>query len=253
MAASERQAGDFGAKLREARERRGLTLRVIADATKVSVRALEALEKNDISRLPGGIFSRGFVRAYAEAVGLDPEQTIAEFITRFPVETVTQGHPRTRAIVDELEADARRTGWSPMTKTALVAVPVIALAIYVAMAGRQAAPVPVQTVTAAAPAPAEPRAAVPPPADTRAAAPTLEIALQALRITTVTVSLDGGDATTVAIDSGSMRTLVAASDVVLTPADPLALQWFVNGRPARPMSGPVHVTTATAQSFLVVQ
>ena len=97
---SEKRHADFGAKLREAREHRGLSLRVIADATKISVRALEALEENDISRLPGGIFSRSFVRAYAVEVGLDPEQTIAEFITRFPVETVTQGHPRTRALVD---------------------------------------------------------------------------------------------------------------------------------------------------------
>lgn len=241
--AAERHTGDFGAKLREARERRGLSLRVIADATKISVRALEALEKNDISRLPGGIFSRAFVRAYADEVGLDPEQTIAEFITRFPVETVTQGHPRTRAIVDELEADARRTGWSPMTKLALVAFPAVALALYFSLAGRQAAPVPVQTVAAAAPA----------VAGTRAAAPTLEIALQALRATTVTVSLDGGPATTVAIDSGSIHTLASAGAMDLTPADPLALQWFVNGRPARPMSGPVHVTTATAQTFLVGQ
>ena len=237
--AAERQTGDFGAKLREARERRGLTLRVIADRTRISVRALEALEKNDISRLPGGIFSRGFVRAYADEVGLDPEQTIAEFITRFPVETVTQGHPRTRAIVDELEADARRTGWSPMTKTALVAVPAVALAVYFAVVGRHAAPV--QTVAAAV------------PAETRAAAPRLEIALQALRATTVTVSLDGGPATTVAIDSGSIRTLAAASELDIAPADPAAIQWFVNGRPARPMSGAVHVTTATAQNFLVVQ
>lgn len=243
--AAERQTGDFGARLREARERRGLSLRVIADATKVSVRALEALEKNDISRLPGGIFSRGFVRAYASEVGLDPEQTIAEFITRFPVETVTQGHPRTRAIVDELEADARRTGWSPMTKAALVALPVVALAVYVAVAGRQAAPVPVpvQTVTAAAPA----------RANTDVPAPTLEISLQALRATTVTVALDGGPSTTIAIAAGSIRTLAAASELDITPTDPLALQWFVNGRPARPMSGAVHVTAATVQNFLVAR
>jgi len=241
--AAERQTGDFGAKLREARERRGLTLRVIADRTRISVRVLEALEKNDISRLPGGIFSRGFVRAYADEVGLDPEQTIAEFITRFPVETVTQGHPRTRAIVDELEADARRTGWSPLTKAAFVAIPAIALAVYLAVAGPHTATVPVPTVAAA----------VPVASDTRASTPTIEVALQALRATTVTVSVDGATTTTIAIDSGSIRTLVAASELFITPADPLALQWFVNGRPAQPMSGPVRVTAATAPTFLAVQ
>src|SRR5688572_3665267 len=100
--ASDRTSADFGARLREARERRGVNLRAIADATKISMGALEALERNDISRLPGGIFSRSFVRAYAEQVGLEPEQTIADFITQFPHDSVTQGHPRTRSLVDEL-------------------------------------------------------------------------------------------------------------------------------------------------------
>lgn len=102
--------GEFGSRLRAARERRGLSLRVMADNTKISVRALEALERDDIAQLPGGIFSRAFVRAYATQVGLDPEQTIAEFMARFPDDSVTQGHPRTRAksIVDEIEEDARR-------------------------------------------------------------------------------------------------------------------------------------------------
>src|SRR3989442_13961893 len=73
----------FGKKLREARERRGITLREIADTTKISVSALEALERNDISKLPGGIFSRAFVRSYALEVGLDPEVTVREFLERF--------------------------------------------------------------------------------------------------------------------------------------------------------------------------
>jgi len=53
-----------------------VSLRQIANATKISIAALEALERNDISRLPGGIFSRAFVRSYAVEVGLDPETTI---------------------------------------------------------------------------------------------------------------------------------------------------------------------------------
>ena len=116
---SEKHQADFGARLREARERRGLSLRVIADATKISVRALEALERNDISRLPGGIFSRSFVRAYALEVGLDPEQTIAEFITRFPHETVTQGDPRTRGLGGELaRGGPRRSREEPAPRDA---------------------------------------------------------------------------------------------------------------------------------------
>ncbi len=136
MIAADKSAGDFGARLREARERRGLSLRVIADATRISVRALEALERNDIRQLPGGIFSRAFVRAYATEVGLDPEQTVAEFITRFPDEIVTQGHPRTRADLDALEA-----GHQPSRLPFLliiVALLIAAAIAYVVVAGRTA-------------------------------------------------------------------------------------------------------------------
>jgi cytoskeleton protein RodZ len=74
---------DFGRQLKEAREQRGVSLRQIATTTKISMAALEALERNDFSRLPGGIFSRAFVRAYAIQVGLDPEQTVQEFLVEY--------------------------------------------------------------------------------------------------------------------------------------------------------------------------
>src|SRR5256885_13397437 len=89
----ERTSSGFGQMLREARERRGVTLRQIANATKISVGVLEALERNDISRLPGGIFGRGFVRSYAIEIGLDPEQTIHDFMAQFPNDSVVAGPP----------------------------------------------------------------------------------------------------------------------------------------------------------------
>ena len=84
---------DFGANLRQARERRGVSLRQIADSTKISMGALEALERNDIARLPGGIFVRAFVRAYSAEVGLDPEQTVREFLAQCSLEGVADGTP----------------------------------------------------------------------------------------------------------------------------------------------------------------
>ena len=74
---------DFGSRLRQARERRGLSLRQIATVTKINLSALEALEANDPSKLPGGIFSRAFVKAYAHEVGLDPDATVREFLATF--------------------------------------------------------------------------------------------------------------------------------------------------------------------------
>jgi hypothetical protein len=69
----------LGAYLRAERECRGLALRAISDSTKVSVPLLEGLESDDISKWPGGIFRRAFVRSYAEAVGLDPDEIYRRF------------------------------------------------------------------------------------------------------------------------------------------------------------------------------
>jgi transcriptional regulator with XRE-family HTH domain len=69
----------LGAYLRAERERRGLTLKTISEHTKVSIPLLDGLESDDISRWPGGIFRRAFVRSYAEAVGLDPDDVYKRF------------------------------------------------------------------------------------------------------------------------------------------------------------------------------
>ena len=134
---AERTAGDFGSKLREARERRGVTLRQIANTTKISFGQLESLEKNDISKLPGGIFSRAFVRSYALEVGLDPETTIRDFIAQFPHDSVTIGHPASEQVEDNeaLESDRRMAG--TFLWLLVVSIPVAAVVLYFSMAGRR--------------------------------------------------------------------------------------------------------------------
>ena len=74
---------ELGPRLKQARLAKGVSLRQIEASTKISVGALEALEKDDFARLPGGIFARSFVRAYAGAVGLDPDETVHEFLTEY--------------------------------------------------------------------------------------------------------------------------------------------------------------------------
>jgi transcriptional regulator with XRE-family HTH domain len=74
----------FGRRLRRERERRKIDLRSIAENTKISMSLFEELERDDVSRWPSGIFRRSFIRAYAQAVGLDPEETTREFLERFP-------------------------------------------------------------------------------------------------------------------------------------------------------------------------
>ncbi len=69
----------FGENLRREREMRGVALEEIAAATKISVRFLESLENEAFDRLPGGIFNRGFVRAYARYLGLDEDKFLADY------------------------------------------------------------------------------------------------------------------------------------------------------------------------------
>jgi hypothetical protein len=74
---------DLGAWLRRERERAGVTLETIATRTKVARTLLEALERNDVSRWPNGIFRRAFVRGYASQIGLDPDYVVALFTRAF--------------------------------------------------------------------------------------------------------------------------------------------------------------------------
>ena len=74
----------LGRRLRLERERRRITLESIAANTKIGVSLLRALEADDVSRLPTGIFRRAIVRSYAGTVGLDADETLAEFAECFP-------------------------------------------------------------------------------------------------------------------------------------------------------------------------
>ena len=77
-------AATFGPRLRQERERQQISLQAIAESTKISRSLLEALERDDVSRWPTGIFRRAFVRSYAQAIGLDADEIVREFSERFP-------------------------------------------------------------------------------------------------------------------------------------------------------------------------
>jgi len=70
----------FGEKLKLEREKRKITLEEISVSTKIGTRMLQALEENKFNQLPGGIFNKGFVRAYSRCIGLDEDQTVADYL-----------------------------------------------------------------------------------------------------------------------------------------------------------------------------
>jgi len=78
---SERRA--FGERLKRCRERAGVTLAKISQNTKIPVALFTGLEAGDCSRWPTGLFARAYVRGYAEAIGLNGDETVEEFVAAF--------------------------------------------------------------------------------------------------------------------------------------------------------------------------
>jgi cytoskeleton protein RodZ len=71
--------GAFGDRLRREREMRGISLDEICESTKIARRHLDALERERFDQLPGGVFNKGFVRAYARFLGIDEDQAVADY------------------------------------------------------------------------------------------------------------------------------------------------------------------------------
>jgi transcriptional regulator with XRE-family HTH domain len=93
----------LGARLRQRRERQQIALTTISERTKIKVSLLEGLERDDVSHWPEGIFRRAFIRAYAQAVGLDPADVLREFLALHP---------------DSLDIDAAGLDAAPMNPDA---------------------------------------------------------------------------------------------------------------------------------------
>lgn len=83
----------FGDMLRRQREKRGIALKTIADQTKIGPAFLVALERGDCSKWPGGIYSRAWIRAYADAIGLDGDEVTAQFARWFSRNAFPEGEP----------------------------------------------------------------------------------------------------------------------------------------------------------------
>jgi cytoskeleton protein RodZ len=183
--AAERDSGDFGGMLKAAREKRGVSLRHVSTATKIPVAALEALERNDISRLPGGLFSRAFVRSYAVEVGLDADQTIERFVARFPEVAVTAAHAAAEQQEEEEEHDSNQQTAATFVRLIAISVPIVAGLLYLGTFARRGAETPRATEAVggaastpeppAAPA-APPAAPAPPPASAQVAVPASPVA-----------------------------------------------------------------------------
>lgn len=99
---------------------RGVSLEEIADSTKIGTRSLRALEDEDFEKLPGGIFNRGFVRAYSRFLGLDEDQTVADFDAAWKEYEAATRPVQVPEAEEEATAGESRPFWIIATALALV-------------------------------------------------------------------------------------------------------------------------------------
>ena len=92
----EAETGSFGAWLRRQREVRGISLREIAETSRISLRYLEALEQDRFDLLPAPLFAKGFLREYAKFVGLDPDEVVNYYLSASPREAGVERPQRSR-------------------------------------------------------------------------------------------------------------------------------------------------------------
>jgi cytoskeletal protein RodZ len=272
---------DLGAKLKRAREERGIPLKTIAARTKISVAALEALERNDFTRLPGGIFGRAFVRAYAIEIGLDPETTVADFqehLTQSEREAAERGQIRAEITPDDREFLARQHRAIRAVQVGAVIVAIVVMAVGVwegrriwARAAASRAPAANTAATTApvtqpasnaapgtpAPAASSPAASGPERSSTAAGqvSSPLTVDLALVADCWVSVSVDGTQVVSQLLRTGDTRHFDATREVFLDVGNAAALELKINGAPAKSLGGSgLHIqrtiTVANAKEML---
>ena len=266
---------DLSSRLKHARESREVSLQDIAARTKISPVALEALERGDVSKLPGGIFGRAFVKAYAIEVGLDPDETVAEFaalIAQAEAEAAARGAIRPEVTADDRAFLERQTR---AIRTLRIVLAIVAIAAVVALfwqlrtlwarsaSATPAASTPASGQPEASPSPPAPgtvepapASATPPtaPAPATVSAP-LVVEFEVTGDCWIQIATDGKPTASQLFRTGERRRIDAQREVSLDVGNAGTFLWTINGRPAKALGrAGVHtrtrVTAGNYQQFL---
>ena len=253
---TEPDQNDFGAKLRAARERRGVSLCQIAASTKISVGALEALESNDLEHLPGGIFTRAFIRSFASEVGLDPEEAVRDFLAQSQAGRMLAGS----VYVDDTEDHGQYLSQQRVARTALwiilLSVPIAALLLFLGWGGESeelaspAALVPdersaeVDAGREGTATPPSPTVSEPPAAVQGIAVGPLTIEIHPRAQCWVSLTVDGEQVFARVMQSGEREAREAEREIVISVGDAGAFDYSINRQPGRALGRDGEVVTA---------
>jgi cytoskeletal protein RodZ len=216
------ELASFGEELRREREIRGISVKEIADATKISKRFLDALERNDHRTLPAPVFTRGFVREYSRYVGLNAEEMVnrynfasanddriekppqVEKYPQTPVRDISPKPPRKRGIPPVYASIDRNLVAAVVIAAALAAV--AWWAVQNRRADQDASAEPPVVVTTSATAPLRPTALLPKPIVDDS---TLHLAVEMVDSSWVELEADGKTVINTTMEKGERRTFEA--------------------------------------------
>jgi transcriptional regulator with XRE-family HTH domain len=220
--------GSFGDDLRREREVRGVSLRDIAEGTKISVRFLQALEEDRVDVLPGGLFPRAFVRQYALFLGLDVEKAVADFVT---------AHGDAPVVERRSPAGPARAATITPGRVFLAVVAVLAAFLALRRGEKPAEPEPTPEPVAAAPAVLPTDRVYPSPslAPAAIASDSLVLTLTARQDCWVEVRADGQTVVNRVLAQGESQTLEARGEIVLSVGNAGGISIRVNDRPGLPL------------------
>jgi len=235
-----------GVEFRALRESRGLTVDGIASATRIPVRYIEAIDRDDLRALPPRPYLRGFVAAYGRELGLDPAETVARYFSQ-----LGPPPPEPLLVVDvppDEPSYSRPWGIAVLALAALLIVPSLnrwrtsVEPPQPAVAGTTGtAPAAATASAGAAPAPAVPAATdrgaiVQGPGE-------LIVAMTFERPCWLSASADGTRIVYQTMEAGSTQVLKAQREITLRVGDAGAAAWTLNGRAQAPLGGPGEVRT----------
>lgn len=219
----------FGERLRHERELRGVSLREIADGTKISLRFLQALEEDRMDVLPGGLFPRAFVRQYASFLGLNAAELAADF---------TAAH-------SELQGEILPPASSPrrfkVTPGQLVLAGIVLLVVGLSLRRPQATAEKHRAQASAAPVAAAPavlasdRVYLAPQPAVASAPDGLVLTMTAQQDCWVEVRADGATVINRVLAEGESQRLTARGEIVLSVGNAGGLSIRLNDQPALPL------------------
>ncbi len=239
----------LGERLRLARERAGLSIGDIAAPTKIQVSLLEAIERDDFERVPGGLFVRGFLRAYAKEVGLDPEAVVADYLDQYePARPAEEETPRPPADAgqDVILAQPEFQGFSWWKVVPAVTVAAIILGVFMTF-GSGSRNVPVAEAQAVGTS----GTLTPVSAPAVPSSQMLTLDLRAKRDVWVAATGDGTRVLYRILKTGEQTTITARGEITARIGDADALEYSVNGVAGQPLgtAGEVRDILMTPGSF----